>query len=139
MPDHRGRMQQPALANDGYTYERMAIKLWVFQNQTSPMTRQPVTSITLDHALKTLIGRNGRSRTQPIASIPWQLQVDMWCSLFENVLNAIELVVDERDAGGLAVILTSLQTPMVPGLPDDYDPVMPLPGKSNFALPAMFK
>ena len=116
-PITKDRMQQPALASDGFTYELVAIEAWVFQYQTSPMTREPITSVTLDRVIQALVTRAGRARVQSTTIIPWQIQVDMWCNLFENLLDAIELAASERDANHLTSILASLQTSAVLGLP----------------------
>jgi hypothetical protein len=137
-PITRDRMQQPALASDGYTYERVAIEAWVSQHQASPLTRAPITSVTPDRAVHALLNRTRRPRPSTTL-IPWQVQVDMWCSLFENLLGAIELAAAERHAGQLASILVSLQTPAVLGLPVGYDPLMPLPGRADLKLPAELK
>ena len=138
-PITKDRMQQPALASDGFTYELVAIEAWVFQYQTSPMTREPITSVTPDRVIQALVTRSGRPRVQATSIIPWQIQVDMWCNLFENLLDAIELAASGRDANHLASILASLRTSAVLGLPAGYDPLLPLPARSDFRLPAELK
>ena len=35
-------MHNPAIAADGYSYERVALEAWLLQNSTSPMTGQPL-------------------------------------------------------------------------------------------------
>jgi Mg-chelatase subunit ChlD len=50
-------MKDPAIAPDGFTYERTAIAEWLSQNTVSPMTRQRMTSTELrsNHALRQTI------------------------------------------------------------------------------------
>lgn len=37
-------MRDPVVAGDGYTYERAAIEAWLHRNDTSPITRKPLSS-----------------------------------------------------------------------------------------------
>ena len=50
-------MKDPAIAPDGFTYERTAITEWLNQNAVSPMTRQPMRADQLrsNHALRQTI------------------------------------------------------------------------------------
>ena len=50
-------MKDPAIAPDGFTYERAAITEWLDQNAVSPMTRQPmlVYQLRSNHALRQTI------------------------------------------------------------------------------------
>ena len=139
-PITKDRMQQPALASDGITYELVAIEAWVLQHHTSPLTREPITSVTPNRVIQALVTRlRPRLSSTQSTLIPWQVQVDMWCNLFENLIGAIELAVIEHDANQLASLLESLQTPAVLGLPAGYDPLMPLPGSPELTLPPGLK
>ena len=98
-PITKDRMQQPALASDGITYELVAIEAWVLQHHTSPLTREPITSVTPNRVIQALVTRlRPRLPSTQSTLIPWQVQVDMWCNLFENLIGAIELAVIEHDA-----------------------------------------
>ena len=56
-PISRGRMVNPVLASDGFTYERMAIEEWLGNGKrTSPITRKEMnTTLTPNQAMKTRI------------------------------------------------------------------------------------
>ena len=40
-------MEDPAVASDGFTYERVSLQRWMTRSPTSPMTRQPFTHVAL--------------------------------------------------------------------------------------------
>ncbi|KAJ1296254.1 hypothetical protein BS78_01G285800 [Paspalum vaginatum] len=46
-------MQDPCIASDGYSYERVAIEMWLHENDVSPLTktRLPDKKLVLNHAL----------------------------------------------------------------------------------------
>lgn len=49
-------MEDPVMASDGITYERRAIKEWLLQKGTSPVTREPITNVfILNRIAKALI------------------------------------------------------------------------------------
>jgi len=50
-------MSDPVVANDGHTYERVAIEAWLLHHDTSPMTNQRLDNKTLtpSHTLKSMI------------------------------------------------------------------------------------
>lgn len=50
-------MQDPVLAADGYSYERLAIEQWLMNHDTSPMTnaRLPNKNLIPNHALRSSI------------------------------------------------------------------------------------
>ena len=50
-------MYNPVIASDGNTYERKAIKRWLKDHSTSPITRQPIskTSLIPNRSVKSLI------------------------------------------------------------------------------------
>ena len=56
-PISHGRMVNPVLASDGFTYEKLAIQKWLGNgNSTSPMTRKVMnTTLTPNQAMKTRI------------------------------------------------------------------------------------
>ena len=50
-------MQNPCIASDGYSYERVAIEMWLHENDVSPLTktRLPDKNLVPNHALLCLI------------------------------------------------------------------------------------
>lgn len=50
-------MQDPVVAADGHTYERVALEAWLINHNTSPMTNQPLPhkQLTPSHTLKSMI------------------------------------------------------------------------------------
>jgi len=50
-------MQDPVVAADGHTYERVALEVWLINHNTSPMTNQPLPhkNLTPSHTLKSMI------------------------------------------------------------------------------------
>ena len=52
--------QDPVVAEDGHTYERNAIIEWIQRNETSPLTREPITIAGLrpNHTVKILVLMN---------------------------------------------------------------------------------
>lgn len=50
-------MNEPVIDPDGYTYERSAIEIWLGRGETSPITRNPLTSdqLVVNRALKNTI------------------------------------------------------------------------------------
>jgi hypothetical protein len=50
-------MQNPVVAADGHTYERVALEVWLVNHNTSPMTNQPLPhkNLTPSHTLKSMI------------------------------------------------------------------------------------
>ena len=52
-PITRDRMQDPVMASDGYSYERIAIEKWLKCSNRSPITREALTTVLLpNRALK---------------------------------------------------------------------------------------
>ena len=55
-PISHSRMVDPVFANDGFTYEKVAIEEWLGKNSTSPMTRKEMnTTLTPNQDMKTRI------------------------------------------------------------------------------------
>uniref|UniRef100_A0A0A9FMX8 RING-type E3 ubiquitin transferase n=1 Tax=Arundo donax TaxID=35708 RepID=A0A0A9FMX8_ARUDO len=46
-------MQDPCIASDGYSYDRVAIEMWLHENEVSPLTKSPLPNKNLvpNHAL----------------------------------------------------------------------------------------
>ena len=46
-------MQDPCIASDGYSYERVAIEMWLHENDVSPVTKTllPDKNLVPNHAL----------------------------------------------------------------------------------------
>ena len=63
-------MEDPVLANDGYTYERIAIMQYVVNEGKSPMTRQEMNEAQLmpNRALKSII-ENGEQRIKQMKKL----------------------------------------------------------------------
>lgn len=79
---------RPVLADDGYTYEEQAIRQWIEENGTSPMTRQRLTidglrpNRAISDAVEEFRRRNNRSNgtssTRTVAlSFQYELNVDV--------------------------------------------------------------
>jgi len=69
-PITRDVMDTPVVGPDGYSYERADIEEHLRRNPTSPMTRQPMTALTLtpNYALRDAI--EAWRRQQPLAIDP---------------------------------------------------------------------
>ncbi len=63
-------MDDPVVAADGYTYERLAIEEWVKRSSTSPLTNMPlphsqlVTNLVLRSAIREWSEQQARRRQQ---------------------------------------------------------------------------
>ena len=58
-------MTDPVIASDGTTYERSAIERCMAMNGLSPITRQPITSLVVNRAVKNIIERTLESLAAP--------------------------------------------------------------------------
>ncbi|CAF2976060.1 unnamed protein product [Rotaria sp. Silwood2] len=71
--------EDPAIGDDGHTYERKAITEWLTKNGTSPMTRQPMSVNTLrtNYTVKKMIEELKSTPASQQASCQFQLDVDI--------------------------------------------------------------
>jgi len=78
-------MVDPVLGSDGRTYERSAITEWLRTHNTSPLTREVMTSGTLkpNYALRSLIQRHNAVPQVTVAPVqpPTQVELDHYYAL----------------------------------------------------------